>query len=254
MGDKLKKYAPLLVLIMLAAIIFLNGWHKYLSLEQIAIHRAELRSLVEDNFILTLAGFALTYIIVVALSLPGGSLLTLLGGFLFGWLVGGTVTVIAATIGATALFLVAKTSLGEGLVKRAGPWLEKLADGFKEDATNYLLFLRLVPLFPFWLVNLAPALLGVSLTTFVWGTLIGIIPGTFAFSFLGAGLDSIITRQQAVYDACVAGAKQTGETCTFSLSVGDLVTTEMLTAFVVLGVVALIPVVLKKIKKRKAKV
>ena len=186
--------------------------------------------------------------------MPGGALLTLLGGFLFGWLIGGTTTVFAATIGATILFLVAKTSLGEVLVKKAGPWLEKLSDGFKEDAANYLLFLRLVPVFPFWLINLAPALLGVNLRTFFFGTLIGIIPGTFAFSFLGAGLDSIIARQKQVFHECQQAAAKTGESCEFKLSVGDLVTTEMLTAFVVLGIVALIPVILKKLKQRKAKI
>jgi len=254
MTTKIKKYLPLLLLAGVAAIVVLNGWHKYLSLEQIANNRDQLMSLVEENYILSLAGFSALYIVVVALSLPGGALLTLLGGFLFGWLVGGTTTVIAATLGATVVFLVAKTSLGEGLVKRAGPWLEKLSQGFKEDATNYLLFLRLVPVFPFWLVNLAPAVLGVPLKTFIFGTIIGIIPGTFAFSFLGAGLDSIISKQKQVFETCQANATPGAEPCEFKLSIGDLVTTEMLIAFVVLGVVALIPVALKKFKKRKANI
>lgn len=254
MTTKIKKYLPLLILVGVAAIVVLNGWHKYLSLEQIANHRDELMLLVSENYILSLAGFSVLYIVVVALSLPGGSILTLLGGFLFGWLVGGLTTVFAATSGAVIVFMVAQSSLGEGLVKRAGPWLEKLSEGFKEDAANYLLFLRLVPIFPFWLINLAPAVLGVTLKTFIIGTFIGIIPGTFAFSFLGAGLDSIISKQKQVFEACQARTSTGGETCEFKLSIGDLVTTEMLTAFVVLGGVALIPVVLKKVKQRKANI
>ena len=143
------------------------------------------------------------YIVVVALSVPGGALLTITGGFLFGWLVGGLSTVIGATIGATIVFLIAKTSLGETLAAKAGPWMAKLSEGFRNDAMNYLLFLRLVPAFPFWLINLAPALLNVPLSTFVIATFIGIIPGTFAFAFLGAGLDSIIDKQREAYQACL---------------------------------------------------
>jgi uncharacterized membrane protein YdjX (TVP38/TMEM64 family) len=103
--------------------------------------------------------------------------------------------VIGATAGATVIFLIAKSALGDWLVRRAGRRAEKLAAGFCADAFNYLLFLRLVPLFPFWLVNLVPALCGVRLATFVAATALGIIPGTFAFAFLGASLDSAIKAQ-----------------------------------------------------------
>ena len=111
---------------------------------------------------------------------------------------------INATVGATIIFLIAKTSLGEPMAARAGPWLGKLRAGFQENALNYLLFLRLVPLFPFWLVNLAPGLLGVRLPTYLLGTFVGIIPGTFAFAFAGVGLDSVIEAQRAAYQACLA--------------------------------------------------
>ena len=249
----LKKYLPLVILAGLIALVFAMGWHKYLSLSQIAENREALNTFVGANYVLAILAYLGIYIVVVALSVPGGALLTITGGFLFGWLVGGLATVIGATIGATIVFLIAKTSLGETLAARAGPFMSKLSEGFQSDAMNYLLFLRLVPAFPFWLVNLAPALLNVPLTTFVVATFIGIIPGTFAFAFLGAGLDSIIDKQREAYQSCLdalpEGAEKTE--CTFSINPGSLLTTELLLAFVALGVVAIIPVILKKIRERR---
>ncbi|MCH9765169.1 MAG: VTT domain-containing protein, partial [Alphaproteobacteria bacterium] len=145
------------------ALAFAMGWHKYLSFKTVGLNYEAMRTFIADNLIVALLLYAAIYITVVALSLPGGLILTVSGGLLFGWQIGAPATVIAATIGATILFLIAKTSFGEGLADRAGPWLAKLRDGFRENALNYLLFLRLVPAFPFFVVNLAPALLGVPL-------------------------------------------------------------------------------------------
>ncbi|MCG8560221.1 MAG: VTT domain-containing protein [Hyphomicrobiales bacterium] len=247
---RLKRLLPLLVLAGVAALVLSQGWHRFLTIEQLASNRDLLKSYISDHAALALLAYAGIYIVVVALSLPGGVILTLSGGFLFGWLIGGTVTVVAATIGATVIFLIAKTSLGEPMAARAGPWLGKLRAGFQESALNYLLFLRLVPLFPFWLVNLAPGLLGVRLGTYVLGTFVGIIPGTFAFAYAGVGLDSVIAAQRASYEACLAkAAGGAGETCEFTFDPAALVTPELLIAFAALGVVALIPVLLKKFRK-----
>lgn len=246
-----RRLLPLLVLAGVAALVLSQGWHRYLSLEHIANNRDLLKGYIASNYLLTLLGYMAAYIVVVALSLPGGIFMTLLGGFLFGWLVGGLATVFAATLGATIIFFIAKTSFGEPLAARAGPWLEKLRAGFQEDALSYLLFLRLVPLFPFWLVNLAPAVLGVSLPVYLLGTFLGIIPGTFAFSFAGVGLDSVIEAQRAAFEACQAANPGTADTaCKFALDAGALVTKELLIAFAALGGVALIPVVLKKFRKK----
>ncbi|MGE3625146.1 MAG: TVP38/TMEM64 family protein, partial [Hyphomicrobiales bacterium] len=193
----LRRYLPLFVLLAAALFVYVMGWHKYLTLEQLAGNRDALGRAIEENYLRSLLVYAAIYVVVVALSLPGGALLTLAGGFLFGWFVGGVATVIAATIGAALIFLVARTSIGEALAARAGPWLGKLRAGFQDNALSYLLFLRLVPVFPFWLVNLAPALLGVPLGTYLIGTFVGIIPGTFAFSYAGVGLDSLIDAQQS---------------------------------------------------------
>lgn len=246
-GTMAKRLLPLVLLLAFAAIALANGWHNYLTLESLARNRDMLQTYVAGHGVQALALYFTIYVGVVALSLPGGALLTIAGGFLFGWIMGGAIVVIAATIGATILFLIARTSLGEPLAAKAGPKLEKLAAGFRQDALHYLLFLRLVPAFPFWLVNLAPALLGVPLATFVLGTLLGIIPGTFAFAFLGAGLDSVITAQAANHAACLA-EKGSEDACPFDLELSAIVTPQLLIALAALGIVAIIPVVLRKIR------
>jgi uncharacterized membrane protein YdjX (TVP38/TMEM64 family) len=247
----LRRWTPLVVLALVAAVAWFQ-WGGYLTLEAVDEQREVLKREVEANFAGALAVYAAAYVMTVAASLPGGVFLTLIGGFLFGWSVGGVVTVFAATAGATVIFLVARSSIGSFLAERAGPWLERLRAGFARDAVNYLLFLRLVPAFPFWLVNIAPALLGMDLPRFVIATFIGIIPGTFAFTFLGAGLDSLIAAQEEAYEACVraAGAAE-GESagkCSFTLDPGSLLTPELIAAFVTLGIVALIPVIWRRVR------
>lgn len=247
-----KRLVPLALLAGAAVAAWASGLTDYLSLQSIAENRDALMARVEENRVVALLVFAALYIAVIALSLPGGVLLTILGGFLFGWLIGGLVTVVAATVGATAIFLIARTALGETLAAKAGPWLDRVRKGIEEDGLSYLLFLRLVPAFPFWLVNLAPALLGMRLGPYILGTFLGIIPGTFAFAFAGAGLDSIISAQREAYEDCMAsggGADQ--EPCAFTLDAGSLLTPEILIAFVALGIVALVPVVLKRFRASK---
>ena len=246
----LKRWGPILAIAAAAIVIYLNGWHEYLSLSKVAENREYLQNFVSSNLLLAILIYAGLYIAIVAFSLPGGAAATITGGFLFGWLTGGFVTVFAATIGATLLFLAAQTSFGETLRRKAGKTLQKLADGFKENAFSYLLFLRLVPVFPFWLVNLAPAFLGVPLRTYVLGTFIGIIPGTFAFAFLGSGLGSVIDAQKEANDACIA--EKGADACPFSIDPGALVTKELLLAFAALGVVAILPVIIQKVRARKA--
>ena len=138
--------------------------------------------------------------------------LTLLGGFLFGWLVGGAAAAVAATIGATGLFLIARTSIGDALLHRAGSRVQRLAAGFREDAFSYLLFLRFLPVVPFWITNLASALFGVPLKTFFLATQIGVIPATYAFAVAGSGLDSVIDAQSRAREACLAAG---GTDCAF---------------------------------------
>jgi uncharacterized membrane protein YdjX (TVP38/TMEM64 family) len=249
----LKRLWPLLLLIAAAAFALAMGWHRYLTLQELVERREALRAAIEGNLVLALLAFMAIYTATIALSLPGGAVLTLAGGFLFGWLVGGIAAILAATLGAIVVFLVARSALGEPLAARAGPWLSRLRQGFQEDAFNYLLFLRLVPIFPFWLVNLAPALLGVPLKTYALATVIGIIPGTFAFAIAGKGLDSVIAAQQAAHQSCLAKMGPDAEKlCPYVLEPGALLTPGLLAGLVALGVVALIPIAVKRFRRKAA--
>ena len=250
----MRRWLPLLVLVAVAGVVVAMGWHKLLTLKNIGLNYEALRHFITHNLVAALAIYFTVYVAVVALSLPGALILTLAGGLLFGWLISTVATVVAATIGATIVFLVARSSLGEGVASKVGPWLSRLSDGFREDALSYLLFLRLVPAFPFVIVNLAAAVLGVPLRSYVLGTFIGIIPGTAAFSVAGSGLGSVIKAQNRIYNACVAKMPGGEAACPYSIDTSALITKELIVAFVLLGVVALIPVALKKWRARNAAV
>lgn len=249
-----RRWLPLAVLIAIAVLVVAMGWHKLITFKNIGLNYEALRAFIAQNLAAALALYLGIYVVVVALSLPGALILTLTGGLLFGWLIGAAATVVAATIGATIVFLVARSSLGEVLTSKVGPWLGRLSDGFRENALSYLLFLRLVPAFPFVIVNLAAAVLAVPLRTYVLGTFLGIIPGSVAFSVAGAGLGSVIKAQNASYRACVARMPSGSDACPYTIDTGALVTKELLFAFLLLGVVALIPVALKKWRARHAAV
>jgi uncharacterized membrane protein YdjX (TVP38/TMEM64 family) len=195
--SRLRRFAPVALVLLAMVAVFASGAHRHLSLETLVRHRMAIDAYIEAHAVTAIAAYMAIYISVVALSIPGAVFLTIAGGVLFGTAVGGLATVVSATTGATIVFLVAKTTCGEALVRRAGPLAAKIADGFCGNAFRYLLFLRLVPV-PFFLVNLVPALVGVKLSTFVIATFIGIIPATFAFSFLGASVDSVITAQEKI--------------------------------------------------------
>jgi uncharacterized membrane protein YdjX (TVP38/TMEM64 family) len=249
-GAWFKRFWPLLLLVGACAVVFAMGWQRHLTLEELANRRAELSALIAEYPVLSVLAFIGLYTVIVALSLPGGAVMTIAGGFLFGWLWGGIAAIIAATIGAIIVFLVARSTLGDALAGRAAPWLERLRKGFQEDAFNYLLFLRLVPVFPFWLVNLAPGLLGVSLSTYALSTLIGIIPGTFAYSIAGRGLDSLVDAQEAAHQSCLAKMGSNGqESCPFVLDPKALLTPEVIAGLVALGLVALVPLLIKRLRR-----
>jgi len=227
------KLIPLLVLVAGLVAFFALGLHRYISFEVLREHREALLNWVQHNGLLAALAYMVIYAVAVAFSLPGGLVLSITGGFLFGTLVGALYIVIGATVGATALFIIAKSALGDFLRAKAGPWLQKMEEGFRENALNYLLVLRLVPLFPFFVVNLVPAFLGVPLSTYVIGTFFGIIPGVFVFASVGAGLGSLFDKGEA-------------------FSAVGILTPQIIIALLGLAVLALIPVVYKKIKARSA--
>ena len=180
------------------ALLRWTGAMDLLSLDLLKTHRETLVAWVQDSILIASLAYLALYIIAVAFSLPGAVFLTLSGGFLFGVALGTALTVIGATIGATLIFLFAKTIFGENALDRFGAPAARLAENIRRNAGSYLLVLRLVPLFPFFLVNLAPAFVGVPILTYVLTTFFGIIPGTVVFSLAGAGLGSVLDQGGAL--------------------------------------------------------
>ncbi len=175
------------------AVFLVLGLHEYFRLESLARNRDVLAGMVADHAVLAAIGFVALYAVVVALSLPVALVVSMAGGFLFGGVGGAVLNVIAASLGATALFLIARSTVGAFLRARAGPWLTRMEAGFHANEWSYMFILRLVPLFPFYIVNIVPALIGVRLTTFVVATFFGIMPGAIVYANLGAGADVILT-------------------------------------------------------------
>lgn len=185
-----------------------------LTIESLRDHREELTGWVDQNTTAAMAVYFAVYVTVVALSIPCAVFLTISGGFLFGAAVGGPLAVMGATIGAALLFLAVRALLGSVALEGLGPRAAHLAECIRRDAPSYLLAMRFAPMFPFFLVNLVPAFVGVPLKTYVLTTLIGVIPVTMVFSLAGAGLGtalesgaplSIITMMTPEVIASLAG-------------------------------------------------
>lgn len=194
MPPALRRLWPAMVLILAIAVFFASGLSREISLAGFAAHRAILDDFVAHHAVASVAAYIALYAGAVALSLPGGAILTLAGGALFGVLAGTAATVVGATLGALALFLAARYAFADLFRARADNVLARIGPGLERDGFSYLLALRLIPAFPFWLVNLAPALVGMRVAPFALATLIGIVPGTAVYASLGAGLDRILAR------------------------------------------------------------
>lgn len=191
-ASRLARAWPLLALLALLAAAWGSGLTRFLSFEALAEHRAALDAWVGASPALAAAAYVLAYVVVVALSLPGGAVMTLAGGLLFGPWLGAALAVGGATLGACALFLAARSALAPLVAGRAAGLLDKVRPGLERDGFFYLLTLRLVPVVPFWLANLAPALLGMPFGAYAAATAIGILPGTAVFAGIGAGLGDIL--------------------------------------------------------------
>lgn len=232
MKSNLIKWLPLAILVAIFALFYLLGFNQYFNFSYLQDSHATLKLWVDQNLLIALVGFGFAYIIVTATSLPFAAFLTILGGFLFGPYISLILVDISATVGASILFLAVKTSFGEVLKQKATPWVKKLEAGFKKNAFSYLLFLRLIPVFPFWVVTLVPGLLGISLRNFFFATLIGIIPGTFVYALLGNGLGALLKQ---------------GEKPDLSI-IFDL---EILLPICGLAILSLLPIVYKRFKKNE---
>ncbi|MCI0382239.1 MAG: VTT domain-containing protein [Chlamydiae bacterium] len=232
----IRSFIPVAIIVFLMALIYFLGLHKYFYLETIKLKYMDLRNFVSQNPFTSPLIFIGVYILITALSIPVALILSLIGGFLFYQPWSTLYVVLGGTVGATLLFLAARTSLKsflhEKTKKKHSRWLSKIEEGFAENGANYLLFLRLVPLLPFWLVNLAPAFLNVSIFTYIWTTFIGIIPGSFVYTQAGRGLGAILEKGDG-----------------FSLDV--IFNTQLVIALVCLAIFSLLPIFIKKWMKKK---
>lgn len=238
-AGRLRRWLAPVALLLLIGAAYALGLHHHLSLTALAENRDSLRQWVGDNLLLALATFMLVYVAVVALSIPVAGIMSIAGGFLFGWAISAPATVIAAVIGAAAVFQIVKTSLGAALAERAGAMVQRLSRGFSENAFSLLLFLRLTPVFPFWAVNAVAGLCRIPLRTFILATALGIIPASFAFALVGSGLDRVIDTQLAAHRSCVAAQGEAN--CRLAIEASSLLSPELGLGLTALGLVALIP-------------
>ena len=226
-----RRLVPILVLGLGFVLFFAFGLQRYIGFETLQEHRGWLVAQVARNEAVVALAFIALYTLVVAFSIPGGAIMTISAGFLFGTVPAACYGVLGGTLGAVCVFLAARTALGDMLRAKAGPALRRMEAGFRENAFSYMLFLRLIPLFPFWLVNLVPAFLGVSLRTYVVATFFGVIPGALVYASLGNGLGVILDEG--------------GEP-----DLGIVFRTDVLLPLLALAVLALLPVAYKKFKAR----
>lgn len=187
----MKRWIPLGVILAVLLTFILTGWYKYISFSSLAANHAAIQAWTQSHLFLAMLSFVAFYIVVTAVSVPGALLVTLLGGYLFGVVLGSVLVVVGATVGATCIFLAVKYAFAEQLATKMSGWLARLERGFQENAFNYLLFLRLVPLFPFWVVNIIPAILNMRLWQYVLATAIGIMPGVVVYASVGNGLGAV---------------------------------------------------------------
>lgn len=228
----LKHVIPLALLAAFAILIWRSGLHHALSWESIARHQTKLMAWVEANRCLAAAAYFASYVALVAFSIPESAVVTVVGGLLFGTLIGGTLAVLSSTIGAVIIFLIARTALAKIVARRARPLIRRIRPGLKRDGFSYLLALRLVPALPFWLVNLAAGMCGMRLGPYAAATLIGIIPATFIFASIGDGVGAILA----------AGGRP---------DVTLIFTPKILGPLIGLAVLSLTPVILRRIRQPK---
>ena len=208
------------------------GLFKFLSLDTLRDQQETLQAFVSENYALAIITYIAIYAAATLFMVPGALWITVAGGFMFG-LVGGTpATIVGATLGASMLFLAARTSIGTALRERAGPFMKKMEAGFNENPFSYMFALRLLPVVPFPVANIAPALLGAKYREYLITTAVGIIPGVIAYTWLGAGLGATFAAGEEPNLAIIAK--------------------NMVPALAALGLVSLIPVAYKKLAGRKS--
>jgi uncharacterized membrane protein YdjX (TVP38/TMEM64 family) len=231
------------------AYVFVSGSYRMISYEVLLQNYEILARFVAEQGFVAILMFGAIYASAVALSVPCALVMTLTAGVLFGTWVGAGVALIGSSLGACVLFLIARTTIGRALALRAGPAVARLTSSFRKDAFNYLLMLRLTPIIPFWIVNLAPALIGVRFGTFAAATFIGMTPTTLAIASAAAGLSGVVKAQAAELRTCrESGAAN----CTANFDPSSLLSTQTALALVFLATLSLVPVLVRRWKARSA--
>jgi len=220
------KIALLILLVFLIILARVAGISAYLSFDSLNRNKYILENFVRERYFFSVALYIAAYVIVTALSIPGATVLTLLGGFLFGVLLGAIYTNAGATIGAAIAFLFARYIIGEWVQKKYKDRLQRFNDEMSRNGHAYLLTLRLIPAFPFFLINFFAGLTNIPIRTFIWTTALGIIPGSMVYSFAGSQLHAI-------------------------KSADDILSLKMILSLSLLWLLILFPVIFKKIKERK---
>jgi uncharacterized membrane protein YdjX (TVP38/TMEM64 family) len=190
--SSLSRFIALSIFACLIGLFFAFDLNSLISYQGLAENEAALKRAVSDNPILTGLAYMTIYVLAVTFSLPGAVWLSLAGGLMFGTWAGGLLIVVSASLGASGLFVAARFIMGDALRARAGPALQKFEASFNRDALSYLFILRLLPVFPFFIVNLGAALVGVRYPVFLITTFFGIMPGTFVFASIGNGISVVL--------------------------------------------------------------
>jgi uncharacterized membrane protein YdjX (TVP38/TMEM64 family) len=190
----LRRFGPLAFIAALAIAALASGVTRHLSLHELRTRREFLDGFVHAHPVLAVASYVGAYAILVALSLPIALVSTLTGGFLFGMWIGGAAAAAGCTLGAVIVFLVCRMAAGDALRSRGGPVAARIEAGIRRDAFSYIVMLRLIPITPFWLANLALGLIDIPLRTFAAATFIGILPVSLIYASLGAGLNRVFAR------------------------------------------------------------
>ncbi len=230
---RLKPYLPIIIIIALSISAWLLDVQHYLNFEKLKAHQHMLEIQIEEHRALSILAYSGIYIVVVGLSLPAASLMTIIGGFLWGQWLGTMLVVISATFGGSILFLSARMASKELIAQKAGVWVKKMQHGFQENAFYYLLTLRLIPLFSFFAINLVAAFLQIPFRTFFLGTLIGIVPGSFVYVSIGVALHDVIQKPD--------------------ITPNLILDPKILIALTGLGILALLPVIYKRFIQHRSR-
>jgi len=194
--ELLRRFGPLVLLAAALIAVWASGLTHDLSLHMLRTRREALQAAVHAHRLLALGVYALVYVLVVALSLPAALVMTLTGGLLFGAWIGGCTAAASCTLGAAVVFLVCRTAVGDSLRRRAGSTVARIEEGVRRDAFSYVITLRLIPVMPFWLANLALGFVDIPLGVFVLATFVGILPVSVIYAGLGANLNLLFARHQ----------------------------------------------------------